>query len=74
MRKYLKYIIIILGVLLFIPNKVYGANINISEVTLDSKSENVTILSDPTIDNLDINTSIKFTQINEFVKFKNLPK
>ena len=70
MRKYLKYIIVLIGILLFIPNKVYGANINISEVTLDSKSENVTILSDPTIDNLDINTSIKFTQINEFVKFK----
>ena len=70
MNKVVKLLIIILGLIILLPGKMYASSIDINEVTLDSKSDGVTILSDPEIDDLDINLNLKFSEIGDFVRYK----
>ena len=55
--------------LLSIPN-VFAEDVAIESITIDSKTDTTTIVNDATFSNLKINFDIKFTKINDYVKYK----
>ena len=70
MNRLYKYLIILIGIVLLAPLRLQAASIKIDNVTLDSKSENVTILSEPEIDGFDINLNYKFVNKEDYIKYK----
>ena len=65
--KYLLYTSILW--LLIIP-VVYAANVEISSIELDSKSDNAKIESEPTFNGLEMNYDVFFKTPSDFVKYK----
>ncbi len=69
--KGIKYIIfaLILSILL-IPNVFAKDSVEIKSITLDTKSDNTIIKSEPTFNGLVMNFDVSFKQKNDFVKYK----
>ena len=73
--KKIRYILLILLLLILFPIKSYAIeNVEISNVELVSKSIDAVIVSDPTIENLNLKTDIKFFKLNDFVEYKFIVK
>ena len=69
MKRLLSIMIIVLGIF-FINSNVYAANVKITNVELDSKSDTVTINKDATFNGLDVDTDVHFMMKDDFVKYK----
>ncbi len=69
--KRIKYLIFaILMMILFMP-RVYAADgVAIESVTVDSKSDSAVIVSPATFDGLSLKFDIKFSDVNDYVKYK----
>ncbi len=69
MKRLLSIMIVALSVF-FINNNVYAANVKITNVELDSKSDTVTINKDATFNGLEVDTDVHFMMKDDFVKYK----
>ena len=69
MKRLLSIMIVALGVF-FISNNVYAANVKITNVELDSKSDTVTINKDATFNGLEVDTDVHFMMKDDYVKYK----
>lgn len=71
MKKHQRSITILITlILLLISTNVYAANVSITNVELEEKSENASINNDATYNGLEINTDIHFTLKDDYVKYK----
>ena len=68
--KKIKMILFVLLLFCFMPKAYAADGVSIESVTLDSKSENVEIMSDATFEGLSLKFDVKFDDINDFVKYK----
>ena len=69
MKKLFSIMIIVLSIF-FINSNVYAANVKITNVELDSKSDTVTINKDATFNGLEVDTDVHFMMKDDFVKYK----
>ena len=69
MKRFLSLMIIALSVF-FISNNVYAANVKITNVELDSKSDDAVINKDATFSGLEVDTDVHFMMKDDFVKYK----
>ena len=67
----IKYIVIaVIFSILFIPNVYAKESIEIKSIELEEKSNNTTILSNPTFNGLDMNFNIAFKAKDDYAKYK----
>ena len=66
--KHLLFIMILS--ILFISNVYAKESIEIKSITLDTKSENTIINSEPTFSGLEMNYDLTFKEVNDFAKYK----
>ena len=69
MKKILSIMIIALSIF-FINSNVYAANVKITNVELDSKSDDAVINKDATFSGLEVDTDVHFMMKDDFVKYK----
>ncbi len=69
MKKFLSIIMFSLSIF-FISNNVYAANVKITNVELDSKSDDAVINKDATFSGLEVDTDVHFMMKDDFVKYK----
>ena len=68
MKKLITLFVLILSII-FIPN-VYAADVSIESITMESKSDNTTIVNEATYSNLKVNFDVKFTKKDDYIKYK----